>query len=788
MLKTVTDSDSILIGTFVWNDRSITDIIYGGKYMPIIYNETMKQFHLSNDKISYIIGIMPNNQMGHLYFGKSIKYREDVSHLFKVTQRALTSYPLKARPDFSLDYVKQEFPSYGTSDYREGCIELLQENGSRISDFKYIDNKIYKGKPRLMDGKLPATYTDEPKDATTLEIILEDKLIETKLRLIYTIFEEEAVITRSAYIVNNGTKGIHLNRALSMCLDFDDADFEMLQLSGSWSRERHVVKRSLVKGIQSIGSIRGASSAAQNPFLALMRNGADENKGEVYGFNFVYSGNFLGQVEVNMDNHARVLMGIHPMHFSWYLEQGEAFQTPEVVMVYSDQGLNGMSQSFHRLYREHLMPKPWNKELAPVLLNNWEATYFNFDEKSIYKIAEQASKLGIDLFVLDDGWFKNRNDDLRALGDWIVDEKKLPNGLPKLSEKIHALGMKFGLWIEPEMTNEDSDLFRAHPEWVVSTPGRSKSYGRHQFVLDFSNSEVVDYIFEMLIKILDATEIDYIKWDMNRNITEPYGYTLEPKRQGEFFHRYILGVYNLYARLRERYPNIMFESCAAGGGRFDPGILFYAPQTWTSDDTDAVERLKIQYGTSLVYPLKSIGSHVAAIPNHQVCRETNLNMRNDVAIFGTYGFELDVNKMDDQEKEYVKEAIKRFKEFQPTIHFGDFYRLISPFETNDYNFVAWMCVDEFKNRAIVALYQILAIPNPGVFKLRLQGLDKDKCYYIKELDLKCYGDELMYIGIYIDQLFTGVGERLQQVFNKVHSGFGEGDFTSCIFTLEVVGE
>ena len=444
---------------------------------------------------------------------------------------------------------------------------------------------------------------------------------------------------------------------MSLNLDLPDKDYVWMQLSGAWSRERYVKNRILEQGITAIDSMRGNSSHEHNPFMVLKRPNAGETSGEVIGFSLIYSGNFRMQAEVDTHDVTRITVGINPDRFDWKLEPGEEFQTPEAVMVYSDQGLNKMSQTFHRLYAKRLARGYWRDRPRPILNNNWEATYFNFTEDRLVQIASKAKECGVELFVLDDGWFGQRNDDHAGLGDWVANPERLPNGIKGLSERIEAMGIKFGLWFEPEMTNKDSDLYRAHPDWILHTPGRNASHGRYQYVLDFSRKEVVEYIYEMMAKILSEAKVSYIKWDMNRSITECYSVALPADRQGEVFLRYILGVYDLYERLTSEFQEVLFESCSSGGGRFDPGMLYYAPQGWTSDDSDAIERLKIQYGTSLCYPISSMGSHVSVIPNHQVFRKTPLHTRANVAYFGTFGYELDLNSLKEEEIAEVKEQI-----------------------------------------------------------------------------------------------------------------------------------
>lgn len=744
--------------------------------MAIQFHEKAREFHLYNKEVSYIMKIMENGQIENLYYGKRIKDREDFSYLHEEISRSLTSVNVPEPGVLSMEYTKQEYPSYGTGDYRSPAFTVLQEDGSRISAFAYVGHNIFNGKKELKP--LPATYTESDEEAQTLEIILYDDLIDTELVLSYTIYEAYPVITRNARFTQKGTEKIVLERALSMSVEFGDMDFEMVHLAGAWARERYVKTRKLEMGIQSIQNLHGTGSSAEhNPFLALKRPHTTESQGEVYGFSLVYSGNFLAQTEVTTFDLTRVTMGIHPEGFSWELNQGETFQTPEVVMVYSDQGLNKMSQVYHRLYRTRLMRGYWRDKARPILLNNWEATYFDFNEEKILNIAKKAKEVGVELFVLDDGWFGARNDDYRGLGDWYVNLEKLPDGISGLSRKIEALGLKFGLWVELEMVNKDSDLYRAHPDWIIGAPGRFESHGRHQHVLDFSRKEVVDYIYEMISKVLRESSISYIKWDMNRYMSEPYSRGASAAHQGMVMHKYILGVYDLYTRLTTEFPEILFESCASGGARFDPAMLYFAPQTWTSDDTDASERVKIQYGTSMVYPVVSMGSHVSAVPNHQLLRTTPLETRGNVAYFGTFGYELDLNLLSDEEIEMVKKQITFMKQYRDLIQVeGDFYRMLSPFAGND---AAWMVVSRDQTEAIAGFYQRLNKINASWLRLRLQGLSEDSLYEVSRNVLgetksyQAYGSELMYAGIPIDR------EELNEK---------GGDFASLLYVLKKIEE
>ncbi|SER89878.1 alpha-galactosidase [Gracilibacillus ureilyticus] len=738
--------------------------------MAILYNEQTKEFHLQTENSSYILHVLENDQLGQLYYGKKIRHKNSFEHLFEKGDRPNTPYLKEGDMTFTLEQTKQEYPSYGTTDFREPAFQILQENGSRITDFKYESHRIFQGKPKL-DG-LPATYVEDGDNTETLEITLYDEVIDAKLILLYSVFEEQDAIARSARFTNNGNGKLNLTRAMSANIDLLDSDYEMIQLSGAWARERHVKTRKLETGIQNISSTRGTSSVHQNPFLALKRPHTNEFHGDVFGFSLVYSGNFLAQVEVDYLEVSRVSIGINPFDFNWMLEKGESFQTPEAVMIYSNEGLNGMSQRYHNLYQTRLARGKWRDQVRPILTNNWEGTYFDFNEEKIVEMAKQSQELGVELFVLDDGWFGKRNDDTTSLGDWFVDYDKLPNGITGLAEKITALGMDFGLWFEPEMVSKISELYKKHPDWLIHVPDRNLSHGRNQYVLDFSRKEIVDALYEMMSAILRDAKISYVKWDMNRYMTEIGSAQLPANRQREVAHRYILGVYDLYERLTSEFPDILFESCASGGSRFDPGMLYYAPQAWTSDDTDAVERLKIQYGSSFVYPISSMGAHVSAVPNHQVGRITSLETRANVAYFGAFGYELDVTKMEEDEKQAMKDQIAFYKKHRELFQFGTFYRINSPFE-KDGNRTTWLVVSKDKSQAIVADYHVLCKPNRSFNRLILKGLNEDYTYTIEGFDGEYNGDELMEAGIPLDH------ERFRK--NGEHNV--EGDYASRLFVL-----
>lgn len=740
--------------------------------MPIIYNEKTREFHLYNQEISYIIKILDNDQPGQLYYGKRLTHREDFGHLFEYAMRDMSPYAFEGNSTFSLENIKQEYPTFGCGDMRFPAYEIERENGSHVVEFVYKEHKIYNGKPKL-EG-LPATYVESDDEAQTLELVLEDASIGTKIILLYTIYEAFPVITRSVRFECDSDEKITLLSAMSACVDLPDKDYEMIDLAGVWARERHVRRHKLDYGIQSIYSMRGCSSYQFNPFLALARENADEFQGQVYGFSLVYSGNFLAQTEVDNYDTARVLMGIHPNGFKWTLGKGEAFQTPEMVMVYSEAGLNGMSQAFHKLYRTRLARGTWRDKVRPILINSWEAFYFDFDAPKLLGLADAAADLGMELFVLDDGWFGKRNDGTSSLGDWYPNEEKLKGTLKELAEKINAKGLKFGLWIEPEMTNKDSDLYRAHPDWLLAEQGKRICHSRNQYVLDFSKREVREYIGDMLENLLAEVPVSYIKWDLNRTFSEVFSNGNDREYQGKVCHKYVLGVYELYERLTSRFPHVLFESCASGGARFDPGMLYYAPQGWTSDDTDAIERLKIQYGTSMVYPVSCMGSHVSASPNHQTNRVTPIETRADVAYFGTFGYELDLLKLSEEEKAEVRRQIAFMKEKRELIQKGIFYRLKSPFEGN---VTAWMIVSEDQKKALVGYYRVMQPVNIGFVRLKLKGLKEDTCYKVSGYDYDCYGDELMQVGMILSDSASGVWKK--GVNDK-------GDFQAKVFEIVAV--
>ncbi|MBM6995151.1 alpha-galactosidase [Paenibacillus sp. DXFW5] len=710
--------------------------------MSIIFDEVKGLFHLQSRNTSYVIQLV-HGYPAHAYFGAKLRHDSNLEGLLTFQERASFSpNPIPEDKSISLDSLPQEYPQYGTSDFRSPAYQVRLANGTRATELTYRSHRIVPGKP-LLEG-LPAVYVEQDREAETLELELEDRISGLTVVLSYTVFADFDAIARSARLRNESGEPIQLERALSASVDFPDASYDALYLSGAWARERHVQRRRLAPGVTGISSRRGSSSHQQNPFLALLRPDATEQQGEVYGFSLVYSGNFTAEAEVEQFGTTRVSIGINPFDFTWKLAPGESFQTPEAVLVYSAEGLGGMSRTYHRLYRTRLCRGQFRDQERPILVNNWEATYFDFNADKIEAIAKAGSKLGIELFVLDDGWFGRRDRDNSSLGDWFEDRRKLPDGLADLAHRVKDNGLQFGLWFEPEMVSPDSDLYRAHPDWCLHVPGRRRTEARDQLVLDMSRSDVRQYLYDRLSDIFSTVPITYVKWDMNRNMTEIGSAASSAERQGEVAHRYMLGLYELLGRLTSEFSHILFESCSGGGGRFDPGMLYYMPQTWTSDDTDAAERLKIQYGTSIVYPVSTMGAHISAVPNHQVERTTPLTFRGDVAMSGNFGYELDLTRFTDEEKETAKRQIAMYKEIRGLVQQGDLYRLQSPFEGNE---TAWMFVSPDQEEALLFYFRVLAEPNGPLRGVKLQGLDPAKDYELAGSGEVYGGDRLMSAGL-----------------------------------------
>ena len=714
--------------------------------MAIVYDASSKTFNLSTSKTSYVLKVRGSNHVAHVYWGKKIKAK-NLDYVLRSKNWGSFLTNTDNIDDFMLEMTPQEYPGYGSTDLRTPAVELQFSDGTSATDFRYESHNIYAGKNKL--NNLPATYVEDENEAMTLELTLVDSLKNVKLILSYSVFEEFDAITRSVKIINESNEDVNINRVLSANVDFRDSDYELLQLSGAWARERHIIRKEIRSGSQSIGSRRGSSSHAQNPFMALVRKDTTEQHGEVYGFSLIYSGNFLANVEVDMYENARAQIGINPFDFTWLLKSKEEFTAPEAVLVYSNEGLTGMSHIYNCLYGKRLCKGKYRDEVRPILINNWEATYFDFNETKIKEIAREATNLGMELFVLDDGWFGKRDDDNSSLGDWFVNEEKLKGGLNQLATEINEMGLQFGLWFEPEMVSPISELYKEHPDWCIHIPGRNRSEARRQLILDYSREDVCNYIIEKISEVLSSAPISYVKWDMNRNMSEIGSAKLPANRQREVAHRYILGLYKVLEEITTRFPDVLFESCSGGGGRFDPGMLYYMPQTWTSDNTDAIERLKIQFGTSMVYPNASIGCHVSAVPNHQVDRITPIETRGVVAMSGNFGYELDITKLPESEKEIIKEQVKLYKEIRETIQFGKCYRLSSPFENND---IAWMFISKDCEEIIVSFVRTLAKPNSKFISLKLVGLDESSKYEILGENIIVGGDELMNIGLNVPEL------------------------------------
>ena len=736
--------------------------------MNIQVNTSNRLFHLQTKHTSYVFHVIEDGSLGQLYYGPKIPFKDDYANLNTREEHDCTNTRTDEDVEFQAELLKQEYAGLGKGDYRYPAFQITYPNGSRTSEFQYRDYELKDGKERLTG--LPSTFADDSNDSQTLTVKLADGDLE--LQLHYTVFADEDVIVRSTTFVNHG-KTVFLNRALSAQLDLPDANYDFIQFAGSWSRERHLHRNRLRPGTQSISSLRTASSHQENPFFMLARPHTDNNQGAVFGFNFVYSGNFLDSVEVDQFDTTRVLIGINPDEFGWKLNKGDSFQTPEAIFSYTDNGFNALSQQLGAFYAQHLINPHFAHQERPILINNWEATFMDFTEDKLMPIVKRAKELGIEMFVLDDGWFGHRDDDRSSLGDWFVDEKKFNHGIAGFAKRVHDLDMKFGLWFEPEMISIDSKLYQTHPEWMIKTPGRGQTPGRHQFVLDMSRQEVVDYLFGLMSHIIQDAKLDYIKWDMNRNITEMYGADLPADQQLEFSHRYILGVYDLYDRLTKAFPDVLFESCASGGGRFDLGMMYYAPQAWCSDDTDAIERIKIQDGTSYGYTPSMWGAHVSAVPNDQVGRLTSIDTRAKVAYFGAFGYELDVTELSDEEQATIKQQVAFYKQYRKLFQFGTFYRLETP-DTSD-NVYGWETVSPDKQTAIGMRYQILNGANPAYIRYYFKGLDPERHYTVNDGSEVFSGAELMNAGYFVPR-----------VMNRLQSPKVPSDFHADMFIVKAV--
>ena len=711
----------------------------------ILFDEKSRVFHLRNTFLSYLIKIEESNVLAHIYFGKPVKQYKDNKNYPRRDRGFSGNIPLNPDRSLSKDTLPQEYSSHGSMDFRTPASIIQRKNGSDLLDLRYDSHYITDGKPDI-EG-LPQTYVLDKSEAQTLVISLKDRETAIYFDLFYTIFTDRAVITRSVKIRNETGETIKLEKAASFQLDFAHTRRfdEVIALPGAHVNERQISRQSVLSGTKVFESRRGTSSHHMNNFIALVHHHTTENTGEAIGLQFVYSGNHSFELEKDQINQLRVVGGINSHRFSWELNAGQSFQTPEMILSYSSQGLNKMSQIHHELLRERIARGRHQFAERPILVNNWEATYFDFNSEKIKAIIDEAKELGIEMFVLDDGWFGKRDADNSSLGDWFEYEGKLTNGLREIADYAHSKGLKFGLWFEPEMISVDSELYRTHSDFLMQEPGRMPSASRSQHVLDFTRLDVRQTIEKQMRKILDTIPLDYIKWDMNRSLSDIYSITLDPLRQGEVAHRYMLGLYELLEHLTADYPEILWEGCSGGGGRFDAGFIYYMPQSWTSDNTDAVERMKIQYGTSLAYPISSITAHVSAVPNHQTGRSTSLKTRGETAMSAVFGYELDLTKLSPEEKKQVKEQIISYQTIRPVIQYGHYYRLASPFEEN---IVAWMFVSPKQDEAIVFLGRILASAQPVFHEVYLMGLD-DEALYQEQTSKRIFsGAELMTVGLY----------------------------------------
>ena len=704
-------------------------------------NLLQNKFHIYNSNFSYVIEISQNKDVLNTYFGAPIDCEINETPYYYPSQ--WQSYEIVDGQQYRLGSLPLEYPTAMAPDYRSPAFEAKMPSGVNTFRFKYRSYEIIEGKPSL-EG-LPAVYAEAEDKAQTLKIVTVDEYAGIEIDLYYTVFENFSAICRHSEIKNIGKNEFVIENAQSLNLDFPLGDYEYMHLSGAWAREKHLVRQNVTVGTHSIESRQGASSNTENPFLIFGSKGMNEHYGDVYGISLIYSGNHKFTIESITETVPRVQAGINPFMFSWKLGVGETFTTPEAVIAYSNKGISEVSKTFHKLYRTRLCRGTYRDKVRPILVNNWEGTYFDFNREKLLGIADVAAETGIELFVLDDGWFGKRNNDWCSLGDWFVNEEKLGGSIKSFAEEINKRGLKFGLWFEPEMVSPDSELYRAHPDWAVNVPQREPFLSRSQLLLDFTRKEVRDYIVKVISDVLKSANIEYVKWDKNRYLTEPYSLSLPNDRQGEFMHRYILGLYDVMERITTAFPNILFESCSGGGARNDAGMLYYMPQTWISDNTDAVERQFIQYGASLVYPVSSWGAHVSAVPNHQTGRITSLALRGTVAQNGAFGYELDLTRLSDSEKAEMKAQIETYKKNRELVNKGDYYRLLSPYETD---YTSWMYVSEDKEKALVYFAVAKIMPNTMPLLLKLDGLDENKIYTVN--DKQYSGRTLMNYGIYLE--------------------------------------
>lgn len=720
----------------------------------ITFNKDTNTFRLDTANTTYAICIN-RGYVGHAYYGKKLG-DDDITYLSRPSEFGFSNGEIFREKHSFLDYFPQEYPTEGLGDFREAALAITNSNGNNAVELQYVDYKITKACIPL--DKLPCVFGKE-KDSETLEIITRDNVLNVEVTLSYTIFKDCDAIIRWTKIKNNSNENIYIKKALSASFDMDNDNYHMITLHGSWARERHIERHPIHRGKQGVLSMRGETSHQEHPFIAILDKNADENNGNVYGINFIYSGNFVSEVQYSQFNSIRTNIGINPQNFSWKLSSQQEFITPQAVLTFSSKGLNYMSQTFHNLYREHLIRSPFKDKMRPILINNWEATYFNFNTEKLLDIAKEAKNCGIEMLVMDDGWFGVRNNDDCSLGDWFVNEEKINGGLKNLVDNVNKIGLKFGIWFEPEMISPDSDLYRQHPDWAIQIPNRIPGMSRQQLVLDITRPEILNYTYESIAKILRSANIEYVKWDMNRQLSDIGSVDLPADQMGEYYHRYVLAVYELQERLITEFPNLLLENCSGGGARFDPGMFYYSPQIWCSDDTDAIERLSIQEGTALVYPLSTMGAHVSVCPNHAVGRNTPFKTRGYVALAGTFGYELDITKLSDNDRYEIKKQVEHYKKYSHLVRMGDYYRIASYSQNNEYD--CWMYLSKDKKEGLITFVQVLNHPNFKSRMIKIPGLDINKNYSISYPDedqknfppIKLSGQTLVNAGISIPRLW-----------------------------------
>lgn len=701
--------------------------------MAITFNETTRIFTLTTAHTTYQMQADAQGYLLHLYYGA--RTAGEMDYLLNYGDRGFSGNPNSAGSDrtYSLDALPQEYPSLGTGDFRNYALNIENADGSQCCNPVYITHEIAAGKYTLKG--LPFVRAEE-NEAETLKIILEDPVTKVELHLLYGVLEKEDIITRSVIIKNAGKAPVTVKKAQSACLDFLHGDYDLIKFYGRHAMERNMERMPVSHESTRIGSRRGTSSHQYNPGVILAGKNTNEDSGSCYGMLFVYSGNFLVEAEKDQYDQTRIQMGLTDELFAYPLEAGAEFIAPEVILSYTNKGLSRLSQQYHHCIMNHICQGKYVHANRPVLINSWEAAYFDFTGDTIVELAKEAKALGIDMVVMDDGWFGKRNDDNSSLGDWYVNEEKLGGTLTKLIERVNAEGVKFGIWIEPEMVSEDSDLYREHPDWAITIPGRKPVRSRNQLVLDFSRKEVRDEIFKRICAVLDQGNVEYIKWDMNRSLADIYAPNVT--------YDYVLGVYDFLEKLTNRYPDILIEGCSGGGGRFDAGMLYYTPQIWCSDNTDAINRTRIQYGTSFFYPVAAMGSHVSAVPNHQTGRVTSMHTRGVAAMSGTFGYELNPALLNAKEKAEIRAQLAQYREYQELIREGDYYRLSNPFQDN---FAAWMVVSDDRSKALVSVIRLTAEANPPAAYVTLKGMEEDAFYREKTTGKVYPGAALMEAGI-----------------------------------------